>query len=588
MSYTYLNVTYTLDTNSGTASATGYVNTPSSITIPGIIVDDNGDSYNVTSIGYGAFAYCSSLTSVTIGENIGSIANRAFYLCNNLTSIICSSGNTVFYNDPNDTGVLYKIENGAASFLFCITTKTSYQILSTIQEINVTSIEAEAFIRCMQLTSVTLGNNITTIGNNAFFYCSSLQSITLGSNVTTIGTNAFYRCTSLTTISLGQNVNSIGETAFAYCTSLTSIVCSSANTVFYNDPNDNGVLYKIENGAAGIFFGVTSKTSYKILSTIHGINVTSVLSKAFYMCTYLTSIIIGENVTSIGDYAFNNCSSLTSVIIPVGVNTIGMYAFTTSNMLASVYFLGAKPSSIGNYAFYDLSSTTTAYYLTNYTNWGDKPEWFTYLDTFTISVLRTDGYSVSEIQSAGVSDSDILYAGYSSSELLSAGYTEAELIAAGYSLTVNSNTCFPANTPILTDNGPVNIDKIDPAVHTIRKKKIVAITKTISSESHLVRIAKNALGQNYPSKTTYISQNHKVFFQGRMIQAKLLVDMVDRVTLRPYRGEILYNVLLEDYEKMQVNNLIVETLHPEHKVAKLYRMLNKAGSFPLFTKKILA
>jgi hypothetical protein len=107
----------------------------------------------------------------------------------------------------------------------------------------------------------------------------------------------------------------------------------------------------------------------------------------------------------------------------------------------------------------------------------------------------------------------------------------------------------------------------------------------------LVRIAKHALGHLYPEKTTFISQNHKVFFQGQMVKAKHLVDETRGVTLVPYNGQVLYNVLLEQYEKMQVNNLIVETLHPEHKVAKLYRFLQNVDAahhgklIALFNKK---
>jgi len=135
-----------------------------------------------------------------------------------------------------------------------------------------------------------------------------------------------------------------------------------------------------------------------------------------------------------------------------------------------------------------------------------------------------------------------------------------------------SNICFPAKTPVLTNSGYVNIEEINPAVHTIRNKKIVGITKTISYEKHLVRIGKHALGKNYPEKTTYISQNHALLFQGQMFKAKDLVDD-KKVTFVPYNGSILYNVLLEQHEKMQVNNLIVETLHPDHKVAQMYRYL---------------
>ena len=137
------------------------------------------------------------------------------------------------------------------------------------------------------------------------------------------------------------------------------------------------------------------------------------------------------------------------------------------------------------------------------------------------------------------------------------------------------NVCFPAKTPVFTDQGPVNIEQIDSRFHTIRNKKIVAITKTMSVETELVCIEKDALAKNCPNQTTLISQNHQVFFQGQMIKAKNLVELVEKVTFVPYTGEILYNVLLEEHDKMVVNNLIVETLHPENKVAKLTQFLKK-------------
>jgi hypothetical protein len=141
--------------------------------------------------------------------------------------------------------------------------------------------------------------------------------------------------------------------------------------------------------------------------------------------------------------------------------------------------------------------------------------------------------------------------------------------------TPTSNICFPAGTPILTNQGIISIEQLNPEIHTIRNKKIVGITKTITQDKFLVCFAKDSLAQNIPSQQTIISQNHCLFYQGKMIQAKKFIDSFEHVTKMKYTGEILYNVLMEEHEKMVVNNLICETLHPENGTAKLYRALQK-------------
>ena len=137
-----------------------------------------------------------------------------------------------------------------------------------------------------------------------------------------------------------------------------------------------------------------------------------------------------------------------------------------------------------------------------------------------------------------------------------------------------SNICFPKNTPIVTDQGIINIDKINKKTNTIRGKKIVEITKTITQEKYLVLFEKDALGPNIPSKETIMTQNHAIFYKGEMRKAKEFLYSSDNVKKIKYTGELLYNVLLETHDKMIVNNLICETLNPENPVARLYHCLN--------------
>lgn len=136
-----------------------------------------------------------------------------------------------------------------------------------------------------------------------------------------------------------------------------------------------------------------------------------------------------------------------------------------------------------------------------------------------------------------------------------------------------SNICFPAGTPIVTNQGSIPIEKIDPKIHTIRNKKIVGITQTISKDTHLVCFDKDSLGNNVPSQKTIISKNHKVFYKGHMMDAKFFVGRFENVRKVEYSGELLYNVLMEDYDKMIVNNMICETLHPENFLSKLYKYM---------------
>jgi hypothetical protein len=138
-----------------------------------------------------------------------------------------------------------------------------------------------------------------------------------------------------------------------------------------------------------------------------------------------------------------------------------------------------------------------------------------------------------------------------------------------------STICFPANTPITTDQGVVSIDKINPSIHTINDNKIVAITKTLSKDKYLVCFEKGSLGNNLPSKRTVMSKHHKILHNGVMVEAKKLLGDFEDITKIEYTGEVLYNVLMETHDTMSVNNLICETLDPKTSIAQLYETLSK-------------
>jgi len=135
--------------------------------------------------------------------------------------------------------------------------------------------------------------------------------------------------------------------------------------------------------------------------------------------------------------------------------------------------------------------------------------------------------------------------------------------------------CFPAGTPVTTDQGNIPIEKLKSHIHTIRGKSIVAITQTRLLNKHIVSIEKDALAKNVPSQTTHISNNHKVFFEGKMVKARDLVDVCEHVHFISYNGETLYNVLLKKDGMMMINNLICETLSPTNVIAMILKTSDK-------------
>ena len=68
-----------------------------------------------------------------------------------------------------------------------------------------------------------------------------------------------------------------------------------------------------------------------------------------------------------------------------------------------------------------------------------------------------------------------------------------------------TNICFPAGTPVKTDQGNIEIQKIKPDHHTIGFNPIKAITQTLSEDPDLICFEKDALYADVPSEKTVMS-----------------------------------------------------------------------------------
>ena len=332
-------VTYEKYVNSSYSSPyTGDVVSPATVTY-------NDKVYTVTSIGGDAFRDCSSLTSITVPEDVTSISNSAFSSCSSLTSITIPENSKL-------TTIEYMAFSNCSSL-------TSITIPD-----GVTSIGGYAFSNCSNLTSITIPESVTSIGDGAFDCCRSLTDIHIASieswltisfrgfashpgdyasdvilyidgekltevevpsSVTSIPNDAFRNCRNITSVTIPEGVTSIGESAFNHCSGLTSITIPESVTAI----------------GAYAFEGCSSLTSITIPE-----GVTSIGESAFNHCSGLTSITIPEGVTSIGSYAFGGCSSLTSIILPESVTSIGYYAFDNCSRLNDVVLKSTTPPAL--------------------------------------------------------------------------------------------------------------------------------------------------------------------------------------------------------------------------------------------------
>lgn len=251
------------------------------------------------------FQYCTSLTSVTLPNNITKIDSGVFSGCTALTSIAIP--------DSVTTINLRAFENCTS-------------LDSIVIPDSVTSVGLYVFYNCTSLTTATLSSGLAKINEHMFYNCTSMTSVTIPVGVETIATGAFYN-TGLTSVTIPEGVTSIGYNAFRECPDLESV--SLPSTLTYIDGNG--------------FYACTSLKSVSIPASV-----TTLYGAVFADCSSLESVVFETDsegnygIASIGNNMFWGCTALQSVIIPSTVVTLGSKVFYGWTGSKTVYVIGTE------------------------------------------------------------------------------------------------------------------------------------------------------------------------------------------------------------------------------------------------------
>ena len=394
-------VVYVYDTSNSTALVNMVDPSVLSAEIPAeITVQIGGEDqvFKVTSFLNNALKSCSSLKSLTIGENIGSIPTGLFKDCSALQTLtikktsmlsglninftqsalnaelcIISGGLRYYHHGAwNASGNYFSVGDGSRGYGYDAVTRDGDElaVLEKVCNIPVTTIADNAFYGTASDCSISIPKSITTISSLSFV-ANKLKSFSVASGnakykaidgvlftneeyymtlisfpaqkgnsydvpglVGAIGAEAFNNHVNLTNVTIPSTVKTIGQSAFQYAGKNTNLSVTL----------EGGQLTTIERSA----FQESGVTAISLPS-----GVTTISPSAFYNCASLQLVTLPSSLTSIGDAAFAQCKNLATLNFPstLGSNlTIGANAFYECKLSTSIT-LPEKVTTIGSNAF---------------------------------------------------------------------------------------------------------------------------------------------------------------------------------------------------------------------------------------------
>lgn len=370
-------IKYDVDIENKKAKVIGYENgLAGEVIIPNTIPVEGVD-FKVVEIADKAFANCTGMTKIVIGENITTLGHVIFMGCTGLTEVEWNAINCTNYKFEAFLSLFRGSYHIYSEMLGCSfefpefdirNQITSFKFGDKVEHIpalscwglsNVKSIEVPASVKSIGMYSFNEMSGLTSFsiqGNESYcfdeetgilynadktnaivgFPAMISSDVVLPQSVTTVSRCAFLGCNNLKSITFNENIQSIEDHIFIGCDGLQEIVWNVPDYKRdqYHYDSQLGFLYSTVNAA---YLGE---------------------DVAYDLRDQITSLKFGENITTIHDNIFRYMTNISSLSIPSNVTTIIGSAFTGWNNLANIEVGAVVPPTMEYYAFSNYENIT--------------------------------------------------------------------------------------------------------------------------------------------------------------------------------------------------------------------------------------
>jgi hypothetical protein len=256
----------------------------------------------VTTVTYNSmFSGCSSLKTVTIGNQVTEISNWEFKGCAALETININGTAVDMENMVLPAGIQ---RVGDRAFEGCT------QIVSAEVPEDTWGIMRGAFAGCTSLESVEL-SSARSVFDGAFEGCTSLKTIELPESLGYLGKNVFTG-SAVESLTIPEHARTISQCALAGAESLKEVEFKCPVTKLYQG------MFCGDTALEQITFADGSSTEMKDLVLTP--QLATVGKNLFAGCTQIESVTLGTDTVKISEGAFAGCTSLTTVSIPLGAD----------------------------------------------------------------------------------------------------------------------------------------------------------------------------------------------------------------------------------------------------------------------------